>query len=53
MNSKDNPIMANIKLHLKDLEDYITYLEAENESLRDVIITITNGYNEVEQFTND
>lgn len=45
--NKENTLMANIRLHLNDLEDYITFLEAENESLRDIIITITNGENRI------
>lgn len=44
---QENTLMANIRLHLKDLEDYIAFLEAENESLRDIIITITNGKNRI------
>lgn len=46
---KENTLMANIRLHLNDLEDYITFLEAENESLRDIIITLTDGERRIEK----
>ena len=37
------PITSTIREHLDDLEAYITYLEAENENLRKIIIKITDG----------
>lgn len=39
---KTNPAINSIRQHLRELDEYISYLEEENDNLREVIKILTD-----------